>query len=767
MAKTSKGQPGPRTVVRRPAGPAGLAALRAGLAHGNNVTDAAAAAAAVVPALAAPQEVAPQAAAAAVGVSAAPTLQGATRTGLSVPASSKKKATRKKTPTKRASRKSTPTTTNGDPTVDPALQPPTVPPTTFFNNYTLPISQKEVAHTRPSQHFLSCAEDFPNKAFMTQAGYMAKAGQQVGGSSTGGGYHDPSITSLPASTVKSRKTNWYSLLRELNDPVINAELKIVTTKGRPSQEKSDQRKSIIARWEQEYPELYRQSLLTDERVKDKDRSLAHDPTRLTSGNKKFLCDNVKPVHPKLSLAMGCIVTNIPMVIMDGFIQGYGDPIVQQTVLGGSPSSPAQAINISKLDDAFLVQFEKRAPVAGLTEQEAEEKRKLFRQVALMSEELVRLALLEQPRDSQVTGSALKAEEIATKVDNAIDFQENWLGVTKDKWTLELLHDKIVDSLSTSQHPLAFDHEDIYLRLKECGVEGWFIVENRTKYFFHHWFCMINNPGIVPGSSIEPHEVLATGENSPRDCPTLTSSVSAAIGRLEVLARDVLGYVFDGVSPTPTLLATATTPLVATAGGVGFLPLDDISLSTVDVSPSGGGAADSITTESITEEEVGFGGFTPLKEHIHLFPGILKSGNKNVHQNLHVDNAAVLNSDLMKDILKDVAHFPTVKPKDWLDYGYYIDTPLSAEGSWLRIAVPDPDNKRFVMELVFVPFGSCLIRSAALFHSGHYGSPGNTRMHGLLLLKDKLSDTTHLGYINDVLQKPGHPAYGWELNWSGL
>ena len=59
MAKTSKGQPCPRTVVRRPAGPAGLAALRAGLAHGNNVTDAAAAAAAVVPALAAPQEVAP------------------------------------------------------------------------------------------------------------------------------------------------------------------------------------------------------------------------------------------------------------------------------------------------------------------------------------------------------------------------------------------------------------------------------------------------------------------------------------------------------------------------------------------------------------------------------------------------------------------------------------------------------------------------------------------------------------------------------------
>jgi hypothetical protein len=182
-----------------------------------------------------------------------------------------------------------------------------------------------------------------------------------------------------------------------------------------------------------------------------------------------------------------------------------------------------------------------------------------------------------------------------------------------------------------------------------------------------------------------------------------------------------------------------------------------------VSPSGGG--DSFTTESVTAEEVGFGGFTPLKEHIHLFPGILKSGNKNVHQNLHVDNAAVLNSDLMKDILKDVAHFPTVKPKDWLDYGYYIDTPLSAEGSWLRIAVPDPDNKRFVMELVFVPFGSCLIRSAALFHSGHYGSPGNTRMHGLLLLEDKMSDTTHLGYINDVLQKQGHPAYGWGLNWS--
>jgi hypothetical protein len=39
------------------------------------------------------------------------------------------------------------------------------------------------------------------------------------------------------------------------------------------------------------------------------------------------------------------------------------------------------------------------------------------------------------------------------------------------------------------------------------------------------------------------------------------------------------------------------------------------------------------------------------------------------------------------------------------------------------------------------------------------------MPGLLLLKDKMSDTNHLGYINDVLEKPGHPGSGWGLEWS--
>jgi hypothetical protein len=55
--------------------------------------------------------------------------------------------------------------------------------------------------------------------------------------------------------------------------------------------------------------------------------------------------------------------------------------------------------------------------------------------------------------------------------------------------------------------------------------------------------------------------------------------------------------------------------------------------------------------------------------------------------------------------------------------------------------------------VFIPFGSCLIRSASVFHSGHYGLPGNTRFHAILFIKEHTRMNTRvLGYLRDHLDK---------------
>jgi hypothetical protein len=130
----------------------------------------------------------------------------------------------------------------------------------------------------------------------------------------------------------------------------------------------------------------------------------------------------------------------------------------------------------------------------------------------------------------------------------------------------------------------------------------------------------------------------------------------------------------------------------------------------------------------------------------------------VHQRLHIDNADILGTDFLEQVLE--GEFKSITDKDWLVGGYFVDAPLSKEGSWLRIAVPDPENKKFVVDYVFVPFGSFLVRSGALFHSGHYGHPGNTRVHGIVMLNDQTSNSNQLGFLETVTT-----SKGWTTEWA--
>ena len=79
---------------------------------------------------------------------------------------------------------------------------------------------------------------------------------------------------------------------------------------------------------------------------------------------------------------------------------------------------------------------------------------------------------------------------------------------------------------------------------------------------------------------------------------------------------------------------------------------------------------------------------------------------------------------------------------------------------MRIAVPKPEQKRFVVDYVHVPFGSFIIRSGALFHSGHYGSPGNTRLHSIVFDMDSQTNTKNLGYMDRITRE-----LGWETVWA--
>ena len=155
-------------------------------------------------------------------------------------------------------------------------------------------------------------------------------------------------------------------------------------------------------------------------------------------------------------------------------------------------------------------------------------------------------------------------------------------------------------------------------------------------------------------------------------------------------------------------------------------------------------------------------FAQFQDNMAFFPGVIKSGCCQLHQRLHIDNKDLLGSSLLRKVV--LGQYSSIGDYEWAQGGYFIDLPLSVEGSWLRIAKPNPMEKRFDVEMVFVPFGSCLIRSAALFHSGHYGSPGNTRVHVLMFPNGCRTNTKSLGYLSKLTESETGCAAGWDVLW---
>ena len=155
-------------------------------------------------------------------------------------------------------------------------------------------------------------------------------------------------------------------------------------------------------------------------------------------------------------------------------------------------------------------------------------------------------------------------------------------------------------------------------------------------------------------------------------------------------------------------------------------------------------------------------------------GVIQTGASSINQDLHIDSKGIIDEattgqmNVIKGKWKDGSSKEAKGMQDsYLNGGYVVDIPLSYEGSWLRIAVPNEKDKTFTMQWVYVPFGRALVRSVMLFHGGHYGSPGNTRFHCTMNLRGSLEGEKNLGYIQYLAQgKAKRMFQGWKLKWGG-
>ena len=149
------------------------------------------------------------------------------------------------------------------------------------------------------------------------------------------------------------------------------------------------------------------------------------------------------------------------------------------------------------------------------------------------------------------------------------------------------------------------------------------------------------------------------------------------------------------------------------------------------------------------------------EKCALHSGTIRQPKAPIHQGLHLDNNLCLQDPIVKKIMMQ----EEISAEEWVKLGYVVDLPLSQEGLWLRVAIPDPVASTFFMHWVYVPYGSMLIRSMALLHSGHYGSPGNCRYHATFTPKSTDLHTEELAYLARMREGVVCDFSEWNLKWS--
>ena len=81
----------------------------------------------------------------------------------------------------------------------------------------------------------------------------------------------------------------------------------------------------------------------------------------------------------------------------------------------------------------------------------------------------------------------------------------------------------------------------------------------------------------------------------------------------------------------------------------------------------------------------------------------------------------------------------------------LHAPLEEEGLWIRVLEVDHATKKICEIMYHVEFGGFILLRGDVFHSGHYGSESNVRLHGVVERKDLISKGEDSLYFLDTFK----------------
>jgi hypothetical protein len=455
---------------------------------------------------------------------------------------------------------------------------------------------------------------------------------------------------------------------------------------------------------------------------------------MAAGNTAYLGQSIKQAIPAMSMESGFILSNIPVHLSVVMAQMYGD--CEEGGYTHKFMKHAPNIHFSKDDGIYYKKYlEEETKLRGRSRgakknnnPKPQDPSCAEDSVGLFSRSL-EVAEYEEflMNDGKISDVNAIGEEYGSKEEEG-DMKE-WVESDNNK--------KAGNEMMLEEHPDSFTPyyvlggekrrkrwDDLAVFYAELGLKAKFMTNQRAMYMMDAAFLQTHTKIGKPGDQTEPNDMQKA------DLVSADSDLHSKLGRNATLMMT-------------DLIARAIHAAVSTK-----------------------------MKEERQEAEAGVDVEVPEKlptldellcseTKCRLDTGIIRQGAHPIHQSLHLDNANLLDAEIVKRFYSG----EKLTPQEWLKLGFVIDMPLSKEGLWIRVATPCAKDRVFSIHWVYVPYGSMLIRSMALLHSGHYGSPGNCRYHGTFTVAATDLDTKHLGFLTQMTEGRVCDFSDWSLEWS--
>jgi len=453
---------------------------------------------------------------------------------------------------------------------------------------------------------------------------------------------------------------------------------------------------------------------------------------MAAGNTAYLGESIKQAIPAMSMASGFILSNIPVHLSVVMAQMYGD--CEEGGYTHKFMKHAPNIHFSKDDGKYYKQYlEEETKIRGtrgakkIKTPKPQDPSCAEDSVGLFSKSI---AIAEFEEDLMTGGkigdvNAIEENENSDSIKEEEEDMKEWVESDNTKKGGNEMREEHPDSFTPyyaqggEKRRRAWN--DLAVFYAELGLKAKFMTNQRAMYMMDAAFLQTHTKIGKPGDPTEPDDMHKA------DLVSADSDLHSKLGR------------------NATLMMT------------------DLITRAVQ-------AAVSYKIEEGRQEAEGLEVHQKLpsldellntKAKCVLNTGIIRQGAHPIHQSLHLDNANLLDDDTVKRFYSG----EELTPQEWLKLGFVIDMPLSKEGLWIRVAPPCAKERVFSMHWVYVPYGSMLIRSMALLHSGHYGSPGNCRYHGTFTVAHTDLDTKHLGFLTQMTKGRVCDFSDWSLEWS--